>query len=212
MQVIEEAIELYAEKYSKGLSALAVKILADTRAHHQHANMLSGETQGIFLKMLCRMIQAEKVLEVGCFTGFSAICMAEGLAETSTLHTIELRDEDADKAAKYFCQKQTGGAIILHRGDAKKIIPTLQEDWDFIFIDADKTGYIEYYELTLPKLKKGKFLLADNVLFHGEVIKETIKGKNAKAIQAFNEHVASDSRVEQVMLPVRDGLLLVQKL
>lgn len=212
MPVIDESIEQYAIKYSKGLSPLAMLILSETRAAHEHANMLSGETQGIFLKMLCAMLQPDKVLEVGCFTGFSALCMAEGMPKGSTLHTIELRDDDAEKAKKYFDQKQTTAEIKLHLGDAKSIIPTLSEEWDFVFIDADKTGYIEYYELTLPRLKPGKFLLADNVLFHGEVVKKDVKGKNAKAIQAFNEHVAQDTRVTQVMLPVRDGLLLVQKL
>lgn len=212
MQVIDESIEQYAVKYSKGLSPLACLILSETRAAHDHAHMLSGETQGIFLKMLCAMLQPANVLEVGCFTGFSALCMAEGMPEGSMLHTIELREEDAAKAKNYFDQKNSGAVIKLHQGDAKSIIPTLSEDWDFVFIDADKTGYIEYYELTLPRLKKGKFILADNVLFHGEVVAEHIKGKNAKAIQAFNDHVAQDDRVAQVLLPVRDGLLLVQKL
>jgi len=127
------------------------------------------------------------------------------------LHTIELRDDDAATAKKYFKQANVNN-IVLHVGDAREIIPTFDEQWDLVFIDADKVSYIDYYELTLPAVKKGGFILADNVLFHGEVLEATLKGKNAKAIQAFNEHVANDKRVEKVLLTVRDGLLLIKKI
>jgi predicted O-methyltransferase YrrM len=123
-----------------------------------------------------------------------------------------LREQDANTAKKYFNKANVDHKIQLHLGNALQIIPALQQQWDLVFIDADKVGYIEYYELTLPYVKQGGFILADNVLFHGEVLQNEIKGKNAKAIQAFNEHVAKDKRVEKVMLTVRDGLLLMKKL
>ena len=127
------------------------------------------------------------------------------------LHTIEIRKEDAEIQPDYFSKSLQSKQIILHEGNALDIIPTLNETWDMVFIDADKVNYINYYELTLPRLKKGGFIIADNVLFHGEVLEENITGKNAKAIHAFNEHIAEDERVQQVMLTVRDGLMLIQK-
>jgi predicted O-methyltransferase YrrM len=127
------------------------------------------------------------------------------------LHTIELRDEDATISQNYFAKSSHSSQIVLHRGNALEIIPQLKETWDLVFIDADKTNYINYYELTLPHLKSGGVILADNVLFHGDVLKENISGKNAIAINAFNEHVAKDERVQQVIMTVRDGLMMILK-
>lgn len=135
----------------------------------------------------------------------------KGFAARGKLHTIELREDDAATAGNYFKQAGETEKIELHVGDALEIIPTLQETWDLVFIDADKVNYINYYELTLPSVKKGGWILADNVLFHGEVLEENVKGKNAKAITAFNDHVKKDGRVQQAMLTIRDGLLLIQK-
>ena len=156
------------------------------------------------------VILAQGILEIGTFTGFSALCLAKGLQAGGLLHTIELREDDADSAKKYFKQANAEN-IILHIGDAKDIIPALKEEWDLVFIDADKVSYIDYYELTLPQLKPGGFMLADNVLFHGQVLEANITGKNATAIHAFNEHVAKDKRTEQVMLSVRDGITMIRK-
>jgi predicted O-methyltransferase YrrM len=150
-------------------------------------------------------------LEIGTFTGYSALCLAKGLRENGFLHTIELREEDATISQNYFAKSSQSEQIILHRGNALDIIPQLKEEWDLVFIDADKTNYINYYELTLQQLKKGGIILADNVLFHGDVLKETISGKNAIAINNFNEHVAKDDRVQQVILTVRDGLMMILK-
>jgi predicted O-methyltransferase YrrM len=137
--------------------------------------------------------------------------LAKGLQAGGKLHTLELRAEDAATASGYFKKAGMDNKIELHLGDALEIIPTLNEIWDLVFIDADKVNYINYYELTLPAVKKGGWLLADNVLFHGEVLEENVKGKNAKALQAFNEHVKNDDRVQQALLTIRDGLLLIQK-
>jgi predicted O-methyltransferase YrrM len=153
-----------------------------------------------------------KVLEIGTFTGYSALCLSKGLQVGGKLHTIELREADASLAYSYFEKAAATNAIQLHIGDAKQIIPTLEEVWDLVFIDADKVSYIDYYELTLPSVKKGGWILADNVFFHGQVFDEVVSGKNAKAIHSFNEYIKKDSRVEQVMLSIRDGLTLIRKL
>jgi predicted O-methyltransferase YrrM len=212
MQLVNEKADRYAEDFTTPHNDLLQKIVRETNAQHAHAQMLSSNTQGKFLEMISKMIRPEKILEIGTFTGFSALCLTEGLAPGGMLHTIELREEDAAKALEYFNESGNRNKIKLHLGDARSIIPTLKETWDVVFIDADKVSYIEYYELTLQNLKPGGWIIADNVLFHGEVLAEKISGKNAKAIHAFNEHVKKDARVEQVMLTVRDGLLIIKKI
>ena len=212
MQLVYDKAEIYAQQYSTAPAALLQKIVNETNASHAHAQMLSSNTQGMLLKMLSKMIAPQKILEIGTFTGFSALCIVEGLVENGFLHTIELREEDARKAQQYFNESAHGKKIHLHVGDALTIIPGLSETWDLVFIDADKVNYIEYYELTLKQLKPGGWIIADNVLFHGQVLKEEVNGKNARAIQAFNDYVKNDTRVEQVMLTVRDGLLLIKKI
>lgn len=212
MEIINEKIQQYTERYTSSHDELLQRILKETYDDHPHAHMVSGMLQGKLLQMISHMIRPLRVLEIGTFTGFSAMCLAAGLQRGGMLHTIELRKEDAEAAQKNFIRTSCPEKFVLHTGDAKNIIPLLQEEWDLVFIDADKLNYINYYELTLPRLKEGGFILTDNVLFHGEVLEEKISGKNAKAIHAFNEHVAADERTEQVMLSVRDGLSLIRKL
>jgi caffeoyl-CoA O-methyltransferase len=212
MELVAHSVEQYAQKFSSPLDTVLKQVEDVTSQYHPHAHMLSGHVQGKLLEMISCMLQPKRILEIGTFTGFSALCLAKGLQAGGLLHTIELREADAAVAQKYFDEANVTESIKLHTGNALEIIPALKEEWDLVFIDADKTGYIDYYELTLPSVKKGGFILADNVLFHGEVVQENLKGKNAKAIQAFNEHVLNDTRVEQVLLTVRDGLLLIKKL
>ncbi len=212
MELIHPLAEAYSLQYTSPLEALLVQNEAATMANHPHAHMHSGLLQGRFLEMISCMVQPLNILEIGTFTGFSALCLAKGLAPNGILHTIECREEDANAATRLFHEAGAKDKVILHVGDAIKIIPTLTVTWDLVLIDADKVNYIDYYELTLPNVRKGGWILADNVLFHGQVLETPVKGKSAKAIQAFNEHVANDSRTEQVMLTVRDGLLLIRKL
>lgn len=212
MQILDPRAEKYLDDHSSSTDELLSEIFLFTTSSHAHAHMISGPVQGQLLRMLSQMINPLKVLEIGTFTGYSALCLAAGLKENGVLHTIEMREEDANIAQEYFNRSPFKEKIKLHIGDAKTVIDDLHEEWDLVFIDADKTGYIDYYELTLPQIAKGGFMIADNVLFHGSVLEENISGKNAKAIDAFNKHVASDSRTEQVLLSVRDGISIIRKI
>lgn len=173
--------------------------------------MLSGRAQGAFLSFISRLLQPRRVLEIGTFTGYSALCLAEGLAPDGVIHTLECRKEEVDTARGYFDRSPWKDRIILHEGNALDILSVFTETWDLVFIDADKTGYLAYYEAVMPFLRKGGAILADNVFFHGEVLEKPIKGKSALAIQAFNEHVSADSRVTHALVPMRDGMMCVYK-
>lgn len=212
MEIINSQAEIYVEQFSTPHDALLQQVLHDTYTTHPHAHMVSGAVQGKFLQMISLMVKPLKVLEIGTFTGFSALCLAAGLQQNGEIHTIEIRVEDAATAQNNFNKTALSNQIKLHVGNAKTIIPSLNYEWDLIFIDADKLSYIDYYELTLPQLKQNGFILADNVLFHGQVLAENITGKNAIAINAFNEHVAKDKRTEQVLLSVRDGISIIRKI
>ena len=211
MEIINNKAEDYAARFTTPTDNLLQEIEKYTLENHPQAVMLSGPIQGKLLEMISLMIRPERILEIGTFMGYSALCLAKGLTAQGELHTLEIGKEDADIARNYFSKSLYSKQIILHEGNALDIIPALNETWDLIFIDADKVNYINYYELTLPMLKKGGFILADNVLFHGEVLEENITGKNAKAIHAFNEHLEKDNRIQHVLVTVRDGLMLIQK-
>ena len=203
--------QAYAEAHSTPEDPLLSVIAAHTREHHAHAHMVSGHLQGLFLTMLSRMLRPRRILEVGTFTGYSALCLAAGMPDDGILHTIECRPEDLALARSYFDQSPYGSRIRSHAGDAIEVIPGLQESWDLVFLDADKVNYIRYHEMVLPLLRPGGWMIADNVLFHGQVLEDPVKGRNAKAIDAYNRHVRDDARVEQVMLTIRDGLMLIRK-
>ncbi|MCK9404303.1 MAG: O-methyltransferase [Chitinophagaceae bacterium] len=211
MELIHHLAEAYAARFSSGEEALLAEVTNQTRQNHPHAHMLSGHVQGKFLSFISTVLQPEYILEIGTFTGYSAICLAEGLSADGELHTIEVREADAAIARENFSKYKRNNQIHLHLGDAREIIPGLNHPWDLVFIDADKTSYIDYYEMVIPRLSEKGIVLADNVLFHGEVLQEPVSGKNAKAIQAFNEHVMNDKRTEQVLVTIRDGILLIKK-
>jgi predicted O-methyltransferase YrrM len=210
-ELVNPLAEDYAAKFSSLEDEVLKQIHEETVSSHPHAHMLSGHVQGKFLAFISNILKPKYVLEIGTFTGYSAVCLAKGLQNNGELHTIEVREEDAQKAKTYFSLANLNENIFLHLGNAISIIPTLPYKWDLVFIDADKQGYIEYYELVVPLLSENGVIIADNVLFHGQVLEEDIRGKNAKAIHAFNEHVQNDTRVEQVLLTLRDGLLLIKK-
>jgi len=212
MDIVNPLAQQYAEKYTSPDEALLQQVLTETEARHAHAHMLSGHLQGQLLQMISCMIRPQRILEIGTFTGYSALCLAKGLQKDGQLHTIELREADAATAQGYFDRSVFKDNIILHIGEALPIIGGLEETWDLVFIDADKVTYIDYFNRVLPKVRPGSFILADNVLFHGQVLEEEVKGKNALAIQAFNDWVLQSTEVEKVLLPLRDGLYLIRKL
>jgi predicted O-methyltransferase YrrM len=175
--------------------------------------MLSGHLQGAVLSMMSRMLRPARILEIGTYTGYSAICLAQGLAEGGLLHTIDINEELADMCRRYWEEAGVSDKIVLHIGKAADIIPSLNDIFDLVFIDADKVGYGRYYDLVIEKVRPGGFIFADNVLYDGEVILPTDEqSKNGKAISAFNQKIKDDPRVAQVLLPIRDGILMMQKL
>jgi len=200
----------YAERYSSPEDALLAEVAAYTAAHHPKAHMLSGHLQGAFLAMMSRLIRPRRVLDIGTFTGYSALCLATGLSNDGLLHTVELREEDAAVARGFFEKKDVKN-IILHVGEALDIVGRLDETWDMVFVDADKVSYRRYFELVMPRLRPGGVIFVDNVLFYGQVLAEPVRGKNAKAIQEFNDFVRDYPGIERVLLPLRDGLFLIRK-
>ena len=210
IEIINNRADEYAAKFTSSTDALLKQIEALNEKHSQ-SNMLSGPVQGKLLEIISCLMKPSRILEVGTFLGYSALCLAKGLVPGGELHTLELNPDDAATAQNHFTKSSQADQIILHLGNALDNIPQLNQTWDLVFIDADKVNYINYYELTLPHLKQGGLILADNVLFHGEVLEEKIESKNAIAINAFNEHVSADDRVQQVMATVRDGLMFIFK-
>ncbi|MFY7964025.1 MAG: O-methyltransferase [Chitinophagaceae bacterium] len=211
MELVNPIAENYVSKLCSVNDESLYKVYQHTLEKHPHQHMLSSWLQGQFLTFISQLASPKYILEIGTFTGFSAICLAKGLQENGELHTIELREEDANTALTNFSICKVENKITLHLGNAKEIIPNIDRKWDIVFIDADKTSYIDYYELVLPRLNVGGIIIADNVLFHGQVLENQIKGKNAVAINNFNEYVANDVRTEQIILTVRDGLMLIKK-
>jgi predicted O-methyltransferase YrrM len=175
--------------------------------------MIAGHLQGKILEMISRMLQPYRILEIGTFTGYSSICLAKGLVENGELITIERDDEITAIAEKYISRSEKADSIKFLCGDAREIIPTLNDSFDLVFLDAEKDEYLDYYELVFPKVLAGGIILADNVLWGGKVIEEPEDGDHfTGGILAFNEHIRQDKKVEQLILPVRDGIMLIRKL
>lgn len=211
MDFIQPAANDYVTHYSDATPAYLRSMYEQTIVSHPHAHLQSNWNQGGFLSFFSKLMSPHSILEIGTFTGFSTLCLAEGLTATGSIDTIELRSEDAASARVHFDASAKGHQIISHVGDAKTILPTLTKQWDLVFIDADKTGYIEYINLVLPTLSDKGIIIADNVLFHGQVFEEKISGKNALAIHTFNEYILQHKGIEKIMLTVRDGLTLIRK-
>ncbi len=211
IEIVNNLAEEYSDFFTSDEDELLIKISKETYRKHPKAHMISSKVQGTLLSFISTMKNPTNILEIGTFTGYSALCMAKGLKASGELHTIELRDVDAKTAQEYFNLSKRKNQIHLHLGDAHDIIPTFSNMWDLVFIDADKTGYVDYYELVVPRMAEGGLIIVDNVLFHGQVLEKPIKGKNAKSVHEFNRHVAKDYRTEQVLLPFRDGLLLIKR-
>ena len=202
----------YAEMHSSPQEDLLQEVESYTRAHHTEPHMISGFLQGRFLSLFSELVKPERILEIGTLTGFSALCLAKGLTSSGVLHTIEKREQDAAIAQSFFDRSLFSNQIKLHRGDARAILPSLHETWDLVFLDADKTAYLDYFNMVFPFVRSGGYILADNVFFHGQVFAAELKGKNAKAIAQFNQEIAQRQDVEVIMVPLRDGLSVIKKL
>lgn len=211
MELINPLVEQYASQFTTPHDELLHQIHLQS-GQHEHSHMLSSEVQGQFLSFISHIIQPGYILEIGTFTGYSALCLCKGLSPEGELHTIELRQADVDNSLRNFKLAGKDNQIYLYQGNAVEIIPNIDRTWDLVFIDADKINYITYYELVLERLSERGIIIADNVLFHGQVLEEKISGKNAKAIHEFNRHVQNDRRTEQIFTTIRDGLLLIRKL
>ncbi len=212
MDLIHPQIQEYAEKFSSAEDALLKEINEFTTKHHSEAIMLSGHLQGKALEMISCMIRPKRILEIGTFTGYSALCLAKGLTQDGKLHTIELREEDAARAQAFFDRSPYAGQLILHTGNAVEIIPKLEENWDLVFIDADKPAYIQYFNLVFPRLRKNGFILADNIFFHGQVLDPKVSSKSTQGIRDFNQFIYERNDIDKVVLTIRDGLYLIRKL
>ena len=211
MDIVHPLAQQYAEKYTSAEDDLVKEVADYTYQHHAHSQMLSGHLQGKFLEMVSCMIRPQRILEIGTFTGYSALCLAKGLPDDGQLHTIELRENDAAIAKGFFDKSVYKEKFILHTGDARKIVSKLDETFDLVFIDADKASYIEYFNLVFPKVRKNGFIFADNIFFHGQAIEAEPSGKNGKAIKAFNEFINNRTDIEKMILTLRDGLYLIRK-
>ena len=205
-------IEEYILSHSDDEGALLKALERDAHVNLLRPRMLSGHLQGRILKMFCRMMQPRRVLEIGTYTGYATLCLAEGLPEDGLVHTLEINDEMEDFIFKYLNQSPLQEKIRVHFGDAMEIIPQLDEQFDLVFIDADKRLYSAYYDLVFPKVRAGGLILADNTLWDGKVV-ETIPAsdRHSLGILAFNEKINQDERVEKVILPLRDGLTMIWK-
>jgi predicted O-methyltransferase YrrM len=183
----------------------------DTQLRLSYGQMASGHLQGRVLKMLVRMVQPQKVLEVGTYSGYATLCMAEGLPEGAELHTFEIFDENEDFLREWIGGSSYKDKIHLHIGDALQLVPEMKEQWDFAYIDGDKREYVAYYEMLLPLMRPGGYIVADNTLWYGRVLEKARKSDvQTRGVQAFNDLVASDPRVEKVILPLRDGLTIIR--
>ncbi|MFD1016279.1 O-methyltransferase [Winogradskyella rapida] len=213
MYFLPEALDQYVVAHSEQEPALLQQLTRETYQKILQPIMLSGPYQGRVLSMVSKLIRPERILELGTFTGYATLCLAEGLPSSGTLHTIDVNEELVDFQRKYFDRSAYGSQIIQHTGSAIDIIPTLEETFDLVFIDADKPNYSNYFHLIIDKLNPGGIILSDNVLWHGKVVEPVGKKDiSTQAILDYNTLLKSDPRVETVVLPIRDGLTISRKL
>ncbi len=207
MHFISTTLEDYIEQHSQEEPALLAALNKETYQKVLLPRMLSGHFQGRVLSMLSKLIRPVNILEIGTYTGYSALCLCEGMQENGYLHTIDIKEELVDFQRKHFDKSPWGNQIIQHLGEAVSIIPTLDIKFDLVFIDADKENYINYFEMIVPKMNKGGIILSDNVLWSGKVLEPLQPNDTStKILLEYNELLKNDSRVESVLLPIRDGL------
>ncbi|MDR3194159.1 MAG: O-methyltransferase [Tannerella sp.] len=208
-----DAIEAYILNHIDPEGALLEALNRDAHVKLLRPRMIAGHLQGRLLKMCCRMIRPRRVLEIGMYTAYATLCMAEGLADDALIHTVEVNDEMEPFVRPYLEQSPDRAKIRVHWGDVADVLPTLGETFDLVYIDADKRNYCAYYELVFPHVRPGGFILADNTLWSGKVTEKQALPSDlqTKGILAFNEMILNDARVEKVIVPLRDGLTVVYK-
>jgi caffeoyl-CoA O-methyltransferase len=210
MEFLDKDLMDYVEQHTKPETDLLRQINRDTHANVLMPRMLSGHLQGRVLATFSQMLRPKAVLEIGTYTGYSALCLAEGLAPEGKLHTIDINEELEDKVRGFFQQSPYASVIHYHIGNALDVIPGLRQSWDLVFIDADKKNYSRYFELVIDQVRPGGFIIADNVLWSGKVVGNKTD-KDTEAIREFNQQVHHDERVENVLFPLRDGLMVLRK-
>lgn len=211
MNFLEDKIEDYSFSHTSNESELLNKIARETHLEVLRPRMLSGHFQGRLLSMFSNMIQPKRILEIGTYTGYSALCLAEGLMDDGKLFTIDINEELEDRVRQYFKESEFNDKIRFLVGDAISIIPDLKEIWDLVFIDADKKNYTTYFDLVISAVKPGGYIIADNVLWSGKVIDDQCNDEDTIALRNFNDTLMSDSRLEVILLPLRDGLMVARK-
>ncbi|QHT67044.1 O-methyltransferase [Rhodocytophaga rosea] len=213
MEFLSAALNQYVEEHTSSEPPVLQELNRDTHAHVLKPRMLSGHLQGRLLSLFSHMMRPMNVLEIGTYTGYSALCLAEGLQEGGKVYTIDINEELESRVRQYFAKAGATHQIEYRIGNALDIIPSLDIMFDMVFIDADKINYQRYYDMVLNKIRPGGIIIADNVLWSGKVVADTIKKGDAEtyAILAFNAAVQQDERVENILLPVRDGLMIVRK-
>lgn len=209
---IDQRIENYCQEHVSQEPEIMEELDRKTHLRFVRPNMISGNWQGTFLRMISKMINPKTILEIGTFSGYATICLAEGLQEGGVIHTIEKEEEYEDFLNESF-EKYNKNKVKLHIGKAMDILPTIEEEFDLIFIDADKASYDAYYNICIEKLRKGGIIIADNILWYGKVgLSPMPQDKETLAINQFNNLITQDSRVENVIIPIRDGLMMGRKL
>jgi predicted O-methyltransferase YrrM len=211
MDIIPGGIQKYAEEFTSEEPDVLASLNRETNTSFLFPRMLSGHLQGRFLSMISTLIKPRQILEIGTYTGYSAICLAEGLQEGGRLHTIELNDENEVKIREYFNKAGVESKIKLYFGNALDIIPAMDVRFDLVFLDADKENYVNYYEQIFDKVRPGGLILADNTLWSGKVLESSQADKETEGIKEFNRTVTQDIRVENVLLTIRDGIMMIRK-
>lgn len=207
-----DSIEEYILQHIDEEGDLLKNLNRDAHVNLLRPRMLSGHLQGRLLKMFCRLVQPKRILEIGTYTGYATLCLAEGASDDAEIHTLEVNDELEDFIMKHLHKSKLEDKIHLHIGDALEIIPTLNETFDLVFIDANKRHYCQYYDLIFDKVRPGGLIIADNTLWDGKVLETPHHtDKQTIGIQEFNNMIAKDNRIEKVILPMRDGLTLIWK-
>ena len=204
-------LDSYLESNASAEDPILAELSRETFLKVQMPQMLSGHVQGLFLEGISRMIVPRRILEIGTFTGYATICLAKGLADDGLLYTLDINEELEPIFSKYFTRSGLDKKIKFISGNAIKTIPTINEEFDIVFIDADKMNYINYYDLIIDKVKRGGYIITDNVLWSGKVLEEK-KDKETENIHQFNIKLAADPRIQNVIVPIRDGVNLARKL